>query len=32
EMLEAYIALKQEEVQRVNITVHPVEFDLYYSC
>ena len=32
EMLEAYIALKEEEVQRVNITVHPVEFDLYYSC
>ena len=32
EMLEAYIALKQEEAQRVNITVHPVEFDLYYSC
>ncbi|WGV14200.1 type I glutamate--ammonia ligase [Psychrobacter maritimus] len=32
EMLEAYVALKQEEVQRVNITVHPVEFDLYYSC
>ncbi|MFZ2844892.1 type I glutamate--ammonia ligase [Psychrobacter sp.] len=32
DMLEAYIALKQEEVQRVNITVHPVEFDLYYSC
>ena len=32
EMLEAYIALKQEEAQRVNITVHPVEFDLYYGC
>ena len=32
DMLEAYIALKQEEVKRVNITVHPVEFDLYYSC
>ena len=32
EMLEAYIALKEEEVQRVNVTVHPVEFDLYYSC
>lgn len=32
EMLEAYIALKQEEVQRLNVTVHPVEFDLYYSC
>lgn len=32
EMLEAFIALKEEEVQRVNVTVHPVEFDLYYSC
>lgn len=32
EMLEAYIALKQEEVKRLNITVHPVEFDMYYSC
>ncbi|WP_296239307.1 type I glutamate--ammonia ligase [Psychrobacter sp. UBA5136] len=32
EMLEAYIALKQEEVQRLNVTVHPVEFDMYYSC
>lgn len=32
EMLEAFIALKTEEVQRVNVTVHPVEFDLYYSC
>ena len=32
DMLEAFIALKEEEVQRVNITVHPVEFDLYYSC
>ncbi|MBO1530155.1 type I glutamate--ammonia ligase [Psychrobacter sp. F1192] len=32
EMLEAFIALKEEEVRRVNVTVHPVEFDLYYSC
>ncbi len=32
EMLEAFIGLKEEEVQRVNVTVHPVEFDLYYSC
>lgn len=32
EMLEAYIALKEEEVQRMNITVQPVEFDMYYSC
>ena len=32
EMLEAYIALKQEEAQRLNVTVHPVEMDMYYSC
>ncbi len=32
DMLEAYITLKEEEVQRVNVTVHPIEFDLYYSC
>lgn len=32
DMLDAFIALKEEEVQRVNVTVHPVEFDLYYSC
>ncbi len=32
DMLEAFITLKEEEVQRVNVTVHPVEFDLYYSC
>lgn len=32
DMLEAFIALKEEEVQRLNITVHPVEFDMYYSC
>ena len=28
EMLEAYIALKQEEAQRLNVTVHPVERDM----
>lgn len=32
DMLEAYIALKEEEVQRLNVTVHPVEMDMYYSC
>lgn len=32
DMLEAFIALKEEEVLRLNITVHPVEFDMYYSC
>jgi len=32
DMIEAFIALKEEEVQRLNVTVHPVEFDMYYSC
>lgn len=32
DMLEGYIELKEEEVQRLNVTVHPVEFDMYYSC
>ncbi len=32
DMLEAFIALKEEEEQRLNVTVHPVEFDMYYSC
>ncbi|WP_430736965.1 type I glutamate--ammonia ligase [Psychrobacter sp. VH5] len=32
DMLEAFITLKEEEVQRLNVTVHPVEFDMYYSC
>jgi glutamine synthetase len=31
EFLEAYIDLKMEEVRRLNTTVHPVEFDMYYS-
>lgn len=31
DLLEAYIAMKQEEVKRLNATTHPVEFDLYYS-
>ena len=32
DMLEGYIELKEEEVRRLNTTVHPVEFDMYYSC
>ncbi|MCG3879295.1 type I glutamate--ammonia ligase [Psychrobacter sp. Ps6] len=32
DMLDAFIALKEDEVQRLNVTVHPVEFDMYYSC
>jgi len=31
DMLNAYIKLKREEVAKVNMTTHPVEFDLYYS-
>ncbi len=31
-MLDGYIELKMEEVLRLHMTTHPVEFDLYYSC
>ncbi|WP_086479806.1 glutamate--ammonia ligase [Oceanospirillum sanctuarii] len=31
DMIDAYIELKKEDVARVNMTTHPVEFDLYYS-
>ena len=30
--LDGYIALKRDEVERLNMTPHPVEFDMYYSC
>lgn len=29
--IDAYIALKNEEVERFNSTPHPIEFDMYYS-
>ncbi len=29
--IDAYIKLKRYEVERVNMTTHPVEFDMYYS-
>lgn len=32
DMINAFIKLKSEEVTRVQMTTHPVEFDLYYSC
>jgi glutamine synthetase len=32
DMIDAYIELKREDVERLNMTTHPVEFDLYYSC
>ena len=31
DMIDAYMELKQEEIERLNMTTHPVEFDLYYS-
>ena len=31
EMIDAYIELKMEEVTRIRMTTHPVEFDMYYS-
>jgi glutamine synthetase len=31
DMIDAYIALKMEEVTQLRMSTHPVEFDLYYS-
>ncbi len=31
DMIEAFIDLKMEEVTRLRMTTHPVEFDMYYS-
>jgi glutamine synthetase len=31
DMIDAYISLKMEEVQRFEMMPHPVEFDMYYS-
>ena len=31
DMIDAYIALKTEEVQRLRLAPHPVEFEMYYS-
>ena len=31
DMLDAYVALKMEEIQRFRTTTHPIEFDMYYS-
>ncbi len=32
DMIRAFIDLKMEEVTRLRMTTHPVEFDMYYSC
>ncbi|MCC6296384.1 MAG: glutamate--ammonia ligase [Pseudomonadales bacterium] len=31
DMIDAYLELKQAEVDRLRMTTHPVEFDMYYS-
>jgi glutamine synthetase len=31
DMIDGYIELKSEEVEKLNMTTHPVEFDMYYS-
>jgi glutamine synthetase len=30
--IDAYIAIKRADVQRLGMTPHPVEFEMYYSC
>ncbi len=31
DLIDAYIELKRAEVERLNMTTHPVEFEMYYS-
>ena len=31
DVIDAYIRLKREEVERLNASTHPVEFEMYYS-
>ncbi|MFV2032375.1 MAG: glutamine synthetase, partial [Gammaproteobacteria bacterium] len=32
DVIDSYIALKNEEVQRLRLATNPVEFDMYFSC
>jgi glutamine synthetase len=32
DVIDGYIDLKNEEVQRLRLATNPIEFDLYYSC
>ena len=32
DVIDGYIRLKEEEVQRLRLATNPVEFDMYYSC
>jgi len=31
DMIDAYIELKRSEIEKLNMTTHPVEFEMYYS-
>ena len=31
DMLDAYIDLKRADIEKLNMTTHPIEFDMYYS-
>jgi len=31
DLIDAYIVLKMDEVTRMRMTTHPIEFDMYYS-
>ncbi|ASA55595.1 glutamate--ammonia ligase [Vibrio gazogenes] len=31
DFIDSYIALKSDDVTRINMTTHPLEFDMYYS-
>lgn len=31
DLIDGYIGLKREEIERLDMTTHPVEFDMYYS-
>jgi glutamine synthetase len=31
DMIDGYIKLKMEEVTRLRMSTHPIEFDMYYS-
>jgi glutamine synthetase len=31
DLIDAYIELKMQNVTRLRMTTHPVEFDMYYS-
>ena len=32
DLLKGYIELKRQEVEKMRLQVHPLEFELYYSC